>query len=72
MEKGKDFLLRSNGKRHTMVPIRLFDKPENMKVFSSQLGWRIFQKFSEPSCPIDVARELGVHEQKVYYYINKF
>jgi hypothetical protein len=72
MEKGRDFLLRSNGKRHVVVPIRLFDNPENMKLFSSRLGWRIFQEFSEPACPIDVAKRLGIHEQKVYYYINKF
>jgi len=65
-------LLRSNGKKHILVPIRLFEKPENMKIFSSQLGWRIFQEFSQPSCPIDVAKRMGIHEQKIYYYINKF
>jgi hypothetical protein len=72
MEKGKDFLMKSNGRKHTLVPIRLFDKPEYMKLFSSRLGWRIFQEFSEPAVPIDVAKRLGIHEQKVYYYINKF
>lgn len=72
MEKGKYFLLESKGKKHTLVPIRLFDGPEHMKLFSSKLGWKIFQEFSEPSVPIDVAKRMGIHEQKVYYYINKF
>jgi len=72
MEKGKDFLLRSNGKKHILIPIRLFEKPDNIKIFSSSLGWRIFQEFSQPSCPIDVAKRLDIHEQKVYYYMNKF
>jgi hypothetical protein len=72
MKKGKNFLLRSDGKKHILVPIRIFDKADDMKLFSSNLGWKILHEFSEPSCPIDVAKRLGLHEQKVYYYVNKF
>ncbi len=72
MEKKGDFLLRSDGKKHLMIPIKMFDKPDSIKLFSSDLGWKIFQEFSEPSCPMDVAKKLRIHEQKVYYHINKF
>jgi hypothetical protein len=72
MEKEKNFLLKTRGKKHIIVPIRIFERPENMKIFSSSLGWKIFREFSEPACPIDVAKRLELHEQKVYYYTNKF
>ena len=41
-------------------------------MLTSELGWRIYREFSEPSCPIDVAKKLGIHEQKIYYYLRKF
>ena len=50
----------------------LLESPERIGVLSSSLGWKVFGEFSEPACPIDVARKLGVHEQKVYYYVKKF
>jgi len=67
----KHFLL-SSGKKQTAIPISLFDNPESLKNLTSELGWKILQELAEPSCPMDIAKKLGVHEQKVYYYINKF
>lgn len=55
-----------------MHPIKVFDAPKSLKAFTSELGWRVFQELSKPACPMDIARKLGVHEQKVYYYIRKF
>lgn len=72
MEKEKNFLLKTRGKRNIIIPIRIFEKPENIKLFSRPVGWKILGEFSEPSCPMDVAKRLGLHEQKVYYYTNKF
>ncbi len=72
MRKGKDFLLRSDGKKHVIVPIRIFEKADQMKLLSSGLGWRILHEFSEPSCPIDIAKKMGLHEQKIYYYTRRF
>jgi hypothetical protein len=70
--KKQHFLLRTDGKKHIMHPVRVFDSPETIKAFSSRLGWRVFRELAEPACPIDIARKLGVHEQKVYYYIRGF
>lgn len=70
--KRQHFLLRTDGKRHVMHPVRVFDSPESIRAFTSELGWRVFRELSEPACPMDIARKLGVHEQKVYYYIRRF
>lgn len=65
------YLLKS-GKENTATPLRLVEEPSILKVFSSKLGWNVFRELSKPNCAIDIAKKLGVHEQKVYYYINKF
>jgi hypothetical protein len=70
--KRQHFLLRTDGRNHTMHPVKVFDNPEAMKAFTSGLGWRVFRELAEPACPMDIARKLGVHEQKVYYYIRRF
>jgi hypothetical protein len=67
----RHFLL-SSGKEQTAIPISLLENPEALKNLTSGLGWRILQELAEPGCPMDMAKKLGVHEQKVYYYINKF
>ncbi len=67
----RHFLL-SSGKKQTAIPISLLESPEALKNLTSGLGWRILQELAEPGCPMDIAKKLGVHEQKVYYYINKF
>jgi len=42
-----------------------------MKILSSPLGWKIFRSLEKPKCPMDLAKEIGIHEQKVYYYMRK-
>jgi hypothetical protein len=64
------FLLRS-GRGNEIAPALLFDNPEKLRVLTSKLGWKIFSMLSKPACPMDIAKELGIHEQKVYYYIRK-
>ncbi len=45
-------------------------KPEQMKDALSPLAWKILQMLSEPHYPIEIAKKLKVHEQKVYYHIR--
>ncbi len=66
----KHFVLRS-GKENEIAPAIVFRDPSKLKVLTSELGWRIFRSLSEQACPMDLAKELGVHEQKVYYYVKK-
>jgi hypothetical protein len=71
MEKSEYYLLRK-GKRASVMPIRMLDSPELLKILANPLGWKIYKELGEPGCPMDIAKKIGVHEQKVYYYINKF
>ncbi len=45
-------------------------RPEQMKDALSPLAWKILQMLSEPHYPIEIAKKLKVHEQKVYYHIR--
>ncbi len=67
----KHYLLRC-GARDEAIPARILDRPDALKAIASPLGFRIFQSLASPGCPMDIARKIGEHEQKVYYYINKF
>ncbi|MBN2042435.1 MAG: S-layer protein, partial [Candidatus Aenigmarchaeota archaeon] len=69
--KDKYYILKS-GKRNEITPLRVFDNPSAFKVLSNPLGWKIFRSLSKPVCPMDLAKSLGIHEQKVYYYFRKF
>ncbi|MCK5548285.1 MAG: hypothetical protein KAI64_04675, partial [Thermoplasmata archaeon] len=68
------FLLRSNkgNKSNEIAPVMLLNDPKQLRALSSSLGWRVFKELAEPACPMDIAKKLGVHEQRVYYYIKKF
>ncbi|MBN2331133.1 MAG: hypothetical protein JXC85_04940 [Candidatus Aenigmarchaeota archaeon] len=65
------YLLKSN-KKNEIAPVVLLSNPKQLKALSSPLGWEVFKELSKPSCPMDIAKRLRVHEQRVYYYINKF
>jgi hypothetical protein len=69
--KDRYYILRS-GKKNEITPARVFERPDALGTIANPLGFRIFQMLYSPRCPIDIARKLGEHEQKVYYYINKF
>ncbi len=69
--KDKYYVLKS-GKKNEITPLRVFDDPSAFKVLSNPLGWKIFRSLSKPVCPMDLAKSLGIHEQKVYYYFRKF
>ncbi len=69
---GERHYIMRTGKANEIMPARLFERPDALKVLSNPLGFKIFQALASPRCPIDIARKMGEHEQKVYYYINKF
>jgi DNA-binding CsgD family transcriptional regulator len=52
--------------------IAVFEDPTRLKSILNKLSWKILQLLSEKEMyPMEVARELGIHEQKVYYHIRK-
>jgi DNA-binding transcriptional ArsR family regulator len=68
----KYFLVKATGKEHKALPIKIFKEPESLKIVSNRMSWKILKEMRNPSCPIDISKKLGIHEQKVYYYIRKF
>jgi DNA-binding transcriptional ArsR family regulator len=50
----------------------LVDKPNLFSILSTELALKIIKELGkEPSCAMDVARRLKVHEQKVYYHVRR-
>lgn len=46
--------------------------PKHLSILNNELTLKIVQSLvKEPACALDIARELGIHEQKVYYHIRK-
>ena len=50
----------------------LVDKPRLFSILGTELALKIIKELAkEPSCAMDVARRLKVHEQKVYYHVRR-
>lgn len=68
----KKLLLSGEPKDFKAKDIVVFDKPERLRAVLSKLSWEILQLLSEKEMyPIEIAKKLKVHEQKVYYHIRK-
>lgn len=47
------------------------DNPSTLSSLSSELAMKVIKQLSNgPSCALDIARMLKIHEQKVYYHIR--
>ncbi len=65
-------LLSGERGQFTTKDIAIFEDPKRLKTVLHKLSWKILQLLSEKEMyPMEVARELDVHEQKVYYHIRK-
>lgn len=68
----KKLLLSGKPKQYGTKDIAIFGKPERLRSVLNQLSWRILQVLSEKEMyPMEIAKELKIHEQKVYYHIKK-
>jgi len=68
----KKLLLDGEPSRYEVKDIALFDRPERLKAVLNKLSWQILKLLGETEMyPLEIARKLGVHEQKVYYHIRK-
>jgi len=68
----KKLLLSGEQARYEAKEIGVFERPELLKPTLSRLSWRILTLLGEGEMyPIEIAKKLGVHEQKVYYHIRK-
>jgi DNA-binding Lrp family transcriptional regulator len=52
--------------------VKLFSDNKNLMPLVSEIGWKILTLLDkEPSYSLKIAKNLGLHEQKVYYHINQ-
>lgn len=68
----KKLILSGKPNDYEVKDIALFDRPERLKAVLNKLSWQILKLLStEEMYPIQIAKKLGIHEQKVYYHIRK-
>jgi DNA-binding transcriptional ArsR family regulator len=68
----KKRLLSSENTQLRVKDMAVFEDPERLKSVLNKLSWKILQLLSEQEMyPMEVARKLKLHEQKVYYHIRK-
>jgi len=68
----KKLLLSEERKEYEVKDIAVFDQPKRLRAVLSKMGWSILELLGEREMyPIEIARELKVHDQKVYYHIRK-
>jgi hypothetical protein len=59
-------------KEENEIPINILNNPEKLRPLLSRQCWQVFEKLAEkPSFPAELSKELGLSEQKVYYYIKQ-
>jgi DNA-binding transcriptional ArsR family regulator len=67
----KKLLLQDDGHTQKVKEISIM-RAQKLKMILGNLSWKILTMLSEEEMyPLEIARQLGVHEQKVYYHIRK-
>jgi DNA-binding transcriptional ArsR family regulator len=68
----KKLLLHEENKTQKVKEIAVIEDPQKLKMILNRLSWKILVMLSQKEMyPLEIARKLGVHEQKVYYHIRK-
>lgn len=68
----RKLLLSGEAKQYKTKDIAIFDDPERLRAVLSKLSWRILQLLSDREMyPMEIAKKLKIHEQKIYYHIKK-
>jgi DNA-binding transcriptional ArsR family regulator len=68
----KKLLLQDDGSTQKVKEISMMRDAQKLKMILGKLSWKILTMLSvEEMYPLEIARQLGVHEQKVYYHVRK-
>jgi len=68
----KKLLLQEKKGIQEVKEISVLDNPQELKMILGNLSWKILNLLQEKEMyPLEIARQLGMHEQKVYYHIRK-
>ena len=72
MRMDKKLLLQDNGNSQEVKEISIMNDSQKLKMILGSLSWKILTMLSKKEMyPLEIARQLGMHEQKVYYHIRK-
>ncbi len=65
-------LLKEDEEEVHSKKIKIFDNVENLKSALNETSWKILKLLNKnPHYPTEIAEELDINEQKVYYHIKK-
>ena len=68
----KKLLLQDDGNIQKVKEISIMSDSQKLKMILGNLTWKILTMLSKKEMyPLEIARQLGMHEQKVYYNIRK-
>jgi DNA-binding transcriptional ArsR family regulator len=68
----KKLLLQEEDKTQKVKEIAIIEDSQKLKMILNRLSWKILVMLSEKEMyPLEIAKKLGIHEQKVYYHIRK-
>jgi len=68
----KKVLLQNEDSSQKVKEITMMQDAQKLKMILGKLSWKIMTMLSEKEMySLEIARQLGVHEQKVYYHIRK-
>ena len=68
----KKLLLQEERNTQKVKEISMMKDAQKLKMIVGKLSWKILKMLSEEEMyPLEIARKLGIHEQKVYYHIRK-
>jgi DNA-binding transcriptional ArsR family regulator len=68
----RKLLFQEKGNTQMVKEIAIVNDPEKLKMMLNTLSWKILVMLSEKEMyPLETAKKLGIHEQKVYYHIRK-
>ena len=68
----KELLLQNDGNTQRVKEISIMQNSQKLRMILGGLSWEILTMLNKKEMyPLEIARQLGVHEQNVYYHIRK-
>ena len=65
-------LVKTRDNETLIKEILLFDNPASIRPLLNQTAWKILLSLAQkPKYPAEVAKELGIYRQKIYYYTKQ-
>ena len=67
-----EYFVKDTGKNKVVYKSLLIESPKSLSILANKTAMDLVKELSlKPLCAMDLARRLGLHEQKVYYNLRK-